>query len=138
MLEPIQERLRNNLGRVRRMGPDYLLYVLLDVIVDFASACWTPCPSAYRSLSNGSWCARAKRDLRTIRSCGTRLWSPWAGTSLPTRELAGRMSVMEHTLIEKGTKRYLNDLQDHTVYIAEHRQHARGSGQPWRTPTTPW
>jgi magnesium transporter len=34
VLDPIRERLRKDLGRVRRAGADYLLYALLDVIVD--------------------------------------------------------------------------------------------------------
>jgi magnesium transporter len=37
----------------------------------------------------------------------------------PTRELAGRLNTVQSELIEKGTRRYINDLQDHTVYIAD-------------------
>jgi magnesium transporter len=37
----------------------------------------------------------------------------------PTRELAGRLNTLQSQLIEKPTRRYINDLQDHTVYIAE-------------------
>ncbi|MCC6656408.1 MAG: magnesium and cobalt transport protein CorA, partial [Flavobacteriales bacterium] len=35
------------------------------------------------------------------------------------RELAGRMNTVQTDLIDKNTRRYINDLQDHTVYIAE-------------------
>ena len=38
---------------------------------------------------------------------------------LPTRELAGRFSTIQSPLIDKGTRRYVSDLQDHTLYIAE-------------------
>ncbi|HRO99122.1 MAG TPA: CorA family divalent cation transporter, partial [Flavobacteriales bacterium] len=38
---------------------------------------------------------------------------------MPTRELAGRLYILQNPLIEKSTRRYINDLQDHTVYIAE-------------------
>ena len=37
----------------------------------------------------------------------------------PMRELAGRMNTVQTDLIDKNTRRYINDLQDHTVYIAE-------------------
>jgi magnesium transporter len=37
----------------------------------------------------------------------------------PTRELTGRMNIIPSTLIDKSTRRYINDLQDHTVYISE-------------------
>ncbi|MBK6775476.1 MAG: hypothetical protein IPG74_06380 [Flavobacteriales bacterium] len=34
ILDPIRDRIRHKLGRVRKSGADYLLYALLDVIVD--------------------------------------------------------------------------------------------------------
>lgn len=34
VFEPIRERLRQKKGRIRRSGPDYLAYALLDMIVD--------------------------------------------------------------------------------------------------------
>ena len=32
--EDVRNRLRNNIGRIRRMGADYLMYALLDAVVD--------------------------------------------------------------------------------------------------------
>jgi len=34
VFEPIRERIRNSKGRIRKMGPDYLAYSLIDAIVD--------------------------------------------------------------------------------------------------------
>ena len=34
VFEQIRDRIRNAKGRIRKMGPDYLMYVLLDAIVD--------------------------------------------------------------------------------------------------------
>ncbi|HRP00549.1 MAG TPA: CorA family divalent cation transporter, partial [Flavobacteriales bacterium] len=34
ILDPVRDRIRNGTGRVRKKGADYLLYALLDVIVD--------------------------------------------------------------------------------------------------------
>ena len=118
VLEPIRERLRNNLGRVRRMGPDYLLYVLLDVIVDNYFGVLDALSERVSELEQRIMVRPREEDLRTIQELRHELITLGRNVT-PTRELAGRMSVMEHTLIEKGTKRYLNDLQDHTVYIAE-------------------
>lgn len=33
-LEPVRERLRKKIGRIRASGPDYLVYALLDAVVD--------------------------------------------------------------------------------------------------------
>lgn len=34
VFEPVRERIRRNRGRIRKVGPDYLAYALLDTIVD--------------------------------------------------------------------------------------------------------
>jgi len=34
LFEPIRERLRNGKGRLRKMGPDYLVHAVLDAIID--------------------------------------------------------------------------------------------------------
>ena len=34
VFDPIRERIRNDKGRIRKMGADYLMYTLLDAIVD--------------------------------------------------------------------------------------------------------
>ena len=34
VFNPVRERIRNGKGRIRKLGPDYLAYALMDVIVD--------------------------------------------------------------------------------------------------------
>jgi len=34
VFKPVRERIRNGKGRIRKLGPDYLAYALMDVIVD--------------------------------------------------------------------------------------------------------
>ena len=34
LFEPLRERIRSNKGRIRKLGPDYLAYSLLDTIID--------------------------------------------------------------------------------------------------------
>ena len=36
VFDPIRERIRKGLGRLRKMGPDYLAYALLDAVVDLS------------------------------------------------------------------------------------------------------
>jgi magnesium transporter len=48
--EPIRERLRRNIGRVRGRGCDYLFYALLDTVVDHAF----PLLESYGSASRRS------------------------------------------------------------------------------------
>lgn len=118
VLEPIRDRIRHATGRVRRKSADYLVYALLDVIVDNYFAVVEDVGDRIEKLETGA-SARANNafllELQELRGLLIRL----SRYVLPMRELAGRMNTMQVELINKDTRRYINDVQDHTVYIAE-------------------
>ncbi|MBL7964836.1 MAG: magnesium/cobalt transporter CorA [Flavobacteriales bacterium] len=118
VLGPIRERLRHNLGRVRKAGADYLLYALLDVIVDHYFTIVEEVGGRIEAIERKVSVNPGNEDLLTLQELRSLLISINRYV-MPTRELAGRLSTLQSDLIEKSTRRYLNDLQDHTVYIAE-------------------
>lgn len=118
VLDPIRERIRKDTGRVRRAGADYLLYALLDVIVDNYFLIVEELGERIEALERKVMLKPGNEDLLTIQE----LRSLLIGVNryvTPTRELAGRLNTLQSPLIDKSTRRYINDLQDHTVYIAE-------------------
>lgn len=118
VLEPVRERLRQGMGRVRRAGTDYLVYALLDVIVDHYFLIVEELGERIEALERKVMLKPGNEDLLTIQE----LRSLLIGVNrfvTPTRELAGRLNTLQSPLIDKSTRRYINDLQDHTVYIAE-------------------
>jgi len=118
VLEPIRERLRKDLGRVRRAGADYLLYALLDVIVDNYFLIVEDLGERIEELERKVMVRPGNDDLLTIQELRGLLITVNRYVT-PTRELAGRLNSIQSPLIDKSTRRYINDLQDHTVYIAE-------------------
>ncbi|MBL7983331.1 MAG: magnesium/cobalt transporter CorA [Flavobacteriales bacterium] len=118
VLDPIRERIRNDLGRVRRAGADYLLYALLDVIVDQYFVVVESLGKRIEQLERKVLVTPGNEDLVTIQELRSNLIHVNRVVT-PTRELAGRLNSLQSHLIEKPTRRYINDLQDHTVYIAE-------------------
>ena len=118
VLEPIRERIRNNTGRVRRMGADYLLYALMDVIVDNYFLIVEEVGERIEELERKVSVRPGNEDLHTLQEIRSLLITVNRYTT-PTRELAGRLNTLQNELIDKGTRRYINDLQDHTVYIAD-------------------
>lgn len=118
ILEPIRERIRKNLGRVRKHGADYLLYALLDVIVDNYFLIVERVGERIQELERKVTVRPGNEDLLTIQEIRSLLITVNRYVT-PTRELAGRLNTVQSELIEKGTRRYINDLQDHTVYIAD-------------------
>lgn len=118
ILDPIRDRLRNNLGRVRRKGADYLLYALLDVIVDNYFLIVEELGKRIEELERKISVRPGNEDLHTLQEIRSLLITVGRYTT-PVRELAGRMNTTQTELIHKDTRRYINDLQDHTVYISE-------------------
>jgi len=118
VLDPIRDRIRHNTGRVRKMGADYLLYALLDVIVDNYFLIVENVGERIQELERKVTVRPGNEDLLTIQEIRSLLITVNRYVT-PTRELAGRLNTVQSSLIEKGTRRYINDLQDHTVYIAD-------------------
>ena len=118
VLDPIRQRIRQDTGKVRRAGADYLLYALLDVIVDHYFLIVEDLGRRIEQLERKVMVRPGNEDLLTIQELRGLLITVNRYVT-PTRELAGRLNTLQNPLIEKPTRRYINDLQDHTVYIAE-------------------
>lgn len=114
----IRERLKNNKGRLRKMGSDYLAYALMDSIVDNYFAILEkigerietveemlvtrPTPHSLKELHN------LKKEIIFLRR------SIW-----PLRDVINSMQRGESDLIKKTTQIYLRDIYDHTVQIID-------------------
>lgn len=118
VLDPVRGRIRNNTGRLRKKGADFLLYSLLDVIVDHYFSVVEDLGKQIEQTEDRVVRRPRPADLLALQELRRKLIAVSRQVT-PTRELAGRMNTSPSELIDKGTRRYINDLQDHTVYIAE-------------------
>lgn len=118
VLHPIRERIRQNTGRVRRAGADYLLYSLLDVIVDNYFVIVEDLGQRIEAVERKVLVRPGNEDLIEIQELRSLLITVNRHVT-PMRELAGRLNTTQNPLIDKNTRRYINDLQDHAVYISE-------------------
>jgi len=116
--EPIRKRLRKHSGKIRSRNVDYLLYSLLDIIIDegfpvletFGEKIDTleeellekPTNNTLKKLHN------LKRELLILRRM---LW--------PHRDLLNKLLRDESNLINDDTTIYLRDCYDHTVQIMD-------------------
>ena len=115
---PIRERLRIGRGRIRSMKADYLLYALLDAVVDdyflvledvgerietIEEALVTdPSPAILTILHT------LKRDMIFLRK------SVW-----PLREVVSRLERGDSPLIQHTLNLYLRDVYDHTIQVID-------------------
>lgn len=116
--EPVRKRLRNANTRFRTRGADYLLYALLDVVIDEGFPVLESFGEWVEDLEEAllespgkdtlSEIHRIKRDLLLLRRM---LW--------PQREVLNTLYRDEHMLISTETKLYLRDCYDHTVQVMD-------------------
>jgi len=114
IFNPIHQRLQSDNGRIRKLGADYLLYSILDIIVD-----------GYFSLIEGfgdyldeieeqllsspssqtlKQISEAKKEMLFIRK------SIW-----PVRETVAAIERSETPLIDKSSHIYFRDIYDHLI-----------------------
>ncbi len=118
IFNPIRDRITSQLGKIRKRGSDYLLYALMDIVVDnyFLALEKTeeriellddevinrPDQSQIQSIYN------LRNLLLTIRK------SFW-----PSREIVSQLIKDDSDLLDESIEPYLRDLYDHTIHINE-------------------
>lgn len=117
-LDCIRKRIRENGGRVRRMGADYLAYCLVDAVIDFYFPFLDEFTERLESLEAEVLrrptqrlmvkLHRAKRDLLTLRRAVA-----------PLREVFNQLLRDEDSVFSDITRVYLRDGYDHVVQILE-------------------
>lgn len=116
--DPIRERIRDNKGRARKMGADYLAYALIDLIVDNyfvvleqfgeridpmqEELVTTPTTETLQVIH------ALKRELTSLRKS---LW--------PLREVVGRLERWDSPLIQQSTRIYMRDVYDHIIQVID-------------------
>jgi magnesium transporter len=118
VFDAIRERIRNDKGRIRRMGADYLVYALLDAIVDGYFAVLEQVGETVEFLEEELVTNPTPETLQTIHSLKRQMIflrkSVW-----PLREVIGALERGESSLIEESTGIYLRDVYDHTIQVID-------------------
>lgn len=118
IFDPIRERLRIGKGWLRKLGPDYLAYTLLDAIIDHCFPLLEDIGEALEAiedevLKNPSHaCVGTLHDLR--RSLVHLRRAVW-----PERDLINALLQDDSELITDKTKVFLRDCYDHAVRIMD-------------------
>jgi len=118
VFESIRDRIRNAKGRIRKMGPDYLMYALLDAIVDSYFSILEKLGEKIESLEEELVGDPTEKTLKQIHHLKKEMVflrkSVW-----PLRELVSGMERSESALIKETTGAYLRDVYDHTIQVID-------------------
>jgi len=118
VFDAVRERLRTAKGRLRREGADFLLYSLMDAVVDSYFGVLERLSERIETLDERlerNHVAELSRPLHRLKR--EMIWlrkSVW-----PVRELLMSLERGETTLVRSATRVYLKDIYDHTVEVIE-------------------
>jgi magnesium transporter len=118
VFDSVRERLRNAKGRIRKMGPDYLAYALLDAIVDSYFAILEKIGERIESMEEQLVANPTEKTLHHIHTMKREMIllrkSIW-----PLREVISGVQRSESSLISETTGLYLRDVYDHTIQVID-------------------
>jgi len=118
MFTSLEERLRNGKGRLRKMGADYLLYSLLDIIVDHYFVILEKLGEKIEGLEQKLVAHPTTQALLRIQSLKKEVvfLRKWVW---PLREVLSNLERGEASRINEGTRLYLRDVYDHTIQVMD-------------------
>ena len=118
LFDQIRARIKERRGRIRNRKSDYLLFAILDLIIDEYLLIIDQFEDSVEQLESdlmnrnisevrGKIHQLRKSLLKVRKSIG------------PIRESIGRVSKSENALIDRSTEIFLRDLYDHTIQITD-------------------
>lgn len=118
VFEPVRDRIRKGRGRIRKMGEDYLLYALLDAVIDNYFVLLDKIGTSLEDLEEDIMedprpdildrTHVLKRELILMRR------SIW-----PMREALSNLQREESSLMTEHTGLFLRDAYEHTIQVIE-------------------
>ncbi|MDT0554950.1 magnesium/cobalt transporter CorA [Patiriisocius hiemis] len=119
VFDSVRERLANSKGKIRANGSDYLMFALLDAVVDnyfsVIEILTVKIEQIEDELFEGSpeddliqEIQKLKKEILRIRRA-----------VVPLREVINRLEKTETPLIEERTQNYIRDLYDHIIQVSE-------------------
>jgi len=118
VFDPIRERIRNGKGRIRKMGPDYLAYALLDSIVDNYFVIMEKLGEKIEFLEEEVVKQPIPETLQTIHHLKREMIF-FRKAVWPLREVIGSLERGELPLVKETTRIYLRDVYDHTIQVID-------------------
>ncbi|HEX2962626.1 MAG TPA: magnesium/cobalt transporter CorA [Ignavibacteriales bacterium] len=122
--ETVRENLRKNKGKIRELGPDYLAYRLLDVVLDNYFAVLEKIGDEIENVEDELVENPTRQTLEKIYKLKGEMIiirrAVW-----PLREVISSLEKTETELISKSTQPYLRDLYDHIVQLIDTNENYR-------------
>jgi magnesium transporter len=118
VFSPVRDRIRSGRGLIRKQGPDYLAYALLDAVIDHCFPLLESVGDALEELEDAvldrprpAVVGMIHEYRRTLLQLRRFVW--------PERDVVSALLHDETGLIRKETKVFLRDCYDHTIQLMD-------------------
>jgi magnesium transporter len=118
VFETVRNRIRHGKGHVRRMKPDYLLYVLLDAIVDTYFMILERIGEESENLEEALVESAPENTVHGIHRM-KRMMVALRRSIWPLREAISCLDRGEAKMVSKRSRVYFRDLYDHTIQVMD-------------------
>jgi magnesium transporter len=118
VFDPVRQRIRNNKSHLRKTGPDYLAYALLDIIVDNYFIILETLGEQITALEDDLLSNATPKTVQAIHHLKREMIF-LRKSVLPLREVITGLSREEVELVTPLTRTHLRDVYDHTIHVIE-------------------
>jgi magnesium transporter len=118
VFEPVRDRIRLNKGIIRGHGPDYLLYTLMDAVIDNYFLIIETLGEKIEDIEEslfGESKANTVQEIQNLKKEALKI----RRSIFPLREVVSKIEKAETNLVKDKTKNYFRDLYDHTIQVIE-------------------
>lgn len=118
VFDPVRQRLRARIGNIRELGPDYLLYALIDVVVDHYFLSLESVGERIESLDEQAANDPTPAVLAEIRALKREMIvlrrSVW-----PLREVVDQLERGDLRPVRKATRLYFRSVYNHVIQVMD-------------------
>lgn len=111
--EPVNQRITRNRGIIRRMGPDYLFYALIDCYVDYLGPLGETLEREADEIEEVLMSSPEDPRLLGMMHRLRRRMMPLRRYWLPLSEGVTLLRKSDDSLLEEGARLYMGDVEDH-------------------------
>ncbi len=115
----LRERISNGKGRIRGLGSDYLMYAILDAVVDHYITVIEAFGDRVEELEDAVFNAQYNNNISNHIQDQKREILKIRRNIVPLREVINKLEKTETKIIEEKTHDFLRDLYDHIVHVNE-------------------
>ncbi len=119
VFDGLRDRLANSKGRIRNAGSDYLMFAILDAVVDNYFSVIETMSAKIELLEDQLFENKVQNDITEDIQDLKKEILRIRRAIIPLREVINRIEKTDTTLIEPRTQNYIRDLYDHIIQVSE-------------------